>query len=311
MKSVSSDAVVELKTVGFALTTKCNFYCAHCITNSSPAINDSISLNDAYILIEQIAKESNNICFTGGECFLRLNDLYSCISKANQLKLNISIVTNGFWAKNEHRAREIICELKKLKVSGICVSLDKFHLPFTVLDNALLIAKLCKEHNINSLVRVCSTKNDSFADELINREKHSDINFQRIRVLRMGRATNLPLSDFNFISTLPEDCCTTVRSPIVLPNGMVQACCGPGVCFENHNPLNLGNWKEEKLSHILRKHKTHPIVMALHNFGPKYLFEMLESEFPNSKLPKRENYTGICELCVDLCNRIIFLKRQT
>ena len=95
MNPISKDPVVELKTVGLALTMQCNFECAHCITESSSKLRERISLENALALIEDIARESKNICFTGGESFLRRADLFECIAAAKNKGLLVSVVSNG------------------------------------------------------------------------------------------------------------------------------------------------------------------------------------------------------------------------
>ncbi len=302
MRSISKDPVVELKTVGLALTMQCNFECDHCITESTPNLRERISLNNSLSLIDEIALESKNICFTGGESFLRRRDLFECITAARNNGLVVSVVSNGYWAKNENTTIKNLEMLAKAGVSGICISLDRFHLAYVDSQNALRIARLSKEVGINHLIRVCATRNDPFADSLIEENRADGINFQRVRVLRMGRAKFLPFESFSVTEELPEGCCTTVRSPIVLPSGLVQACCGPGVEFEPSNPLNLGNWKEESLGAILRRARTSPLVMALHNKGPRYIANLLDINMEIIRSGKQKSYTGICELCTDICN---------
>jgi hypothetical protein len=72
--------------------------------------------------------------------------------------------------------------------------------------------------------------------------------------------------------------------------------------FNDTNPLNLGDWKKDKLGEILRRSRTSPFVMALHNFGPRKIVELLAEKGLNGYCEKRTSYTGICELCIDICN---------
>ena len=305
MRSIAVDPVVQLKTVGLALTLQCNFHCSHCITESSPQETDKMDI-DVKIVLEDSSLE--NICFTGGESLLCEEMLIDCISEARSKGLIVSLVTNGFWAKDEVSVKSILKKLSHSGVSGVCISLDQFHLPFVEFENAIRVARTASEFGINHLIRVCATKNDKFAEYLIDKNRFPEINFQRVRVLRMGRAKKLPNSCFNFTRELPEGCCTTVRSPIVLPNGLVQACCGPGINFKSRNPLNLGNWKEEELGTILRRSRTSPLVMFLYSLGPKLLYDSLMNYDVEASIKCRAKYSGICELCVDICNNTDILK---
>lgn len=302
MKQISNESVVRLRTVGLALTMQCNFECSHCITESGPKRVESIKSSEAFKLIDEIASESESICFTGGESLLKKNLLISCIKRARKNDLIPTLVTNGYWANEKETTKKIVKELSDAGLSGICISLDRFHLPFVGHDNAIRIAKISKEYGLNHVIRVCAILNDDFAEKLTGQNRLPFINYQKVRVVRLGRAMSLPPSWFKTASDLPGGCCSTVLSPIVLPNGTVQACCGPGVNFEETNPLNLGNWKHESLANILRRAKSSPFVMALNNKGPKGIVELAKKNGFEHLLRRRSEYTGICELCIDICN---------
>ena len=302
MKELATDPVLNFRTVGLAITLRCNYTCAHCINDSGPHQGDQIGLEEALNIIACISQESNNICFTGGESFLYRDMLFNCIRAAKEMGMIVSLVTNGFWATSRDVAKKTLVELEESGLTGICISMDRFHLPFGKAENALHAARLCGEMKLKHVVRVCSTASDDFADDFINPKKWPGINFQRVPVLRMGRAATLPVELFRTKREIPNQTCDTALAPIVLPNGKVQACCGPGVEFNDSNPLNLGNWREESLALILKRARRNPLVAALHNIGPKGIISLLDKVDSSAIAPRRNLYTGICELCVDMCN---------
>ncbi len=257
---------------------------------------------DALRLIESISRESHNICFTGGESLLYKNKLLRCMSSAKDQGLTVSLVSNGFWATTQEAARETLTELKASGLTGICISMDSFHLPFGNPEHALYTATLCREMGLNHVIRVCAAATDAFADAFVNVDKHPGVNFQRVPVLRMGRASTLPIEHFKTKQEIPDQSCDTALAPIVLPNGKVQACCGPGVEFNDANPLNLGDWREESLDVILKRARTNPLIAALHNIGPVGIISLLNGVDGSTKPIRRAEYTGVCELCVDMCN---------
>lgn len=302
MKRIADEAVVHLRTVGLALTMQCNFECSHCITESTPLTKESISETDALALVDEIAEEARNICFTGGESLLKKKLLLRCMERAKEHQLTISLVSNGYWATSDSSTRQVLKSLAEAGMAGICVSLDRFHLPFVPQENALRIAKLAGDFGVNNLIRICTVADDDFADNFIDRHRSQGINFQKVKVLRLGRARYLPAVCFKTSPELPDGCCSTVLSPIALPSGLVQACCGPGVHFAGENPLNLGNWKTERMRDILRKSRTSPYVMALHNLGPRNLHKMVMDSDSSFTPHNRSEYMGICELCIDMMN---------
>ena len=196
LTSARPEPVVRLRTVGLALTMQCNFECAHCITESSPRVRSALSDAEAERLIEDIPGNSAHICFTGGETTLKLEMLLRGIRQARSLGLIPTIVTNGYWARDEKRTMAMLDKLATAGLIGICVSLDRFHLEFTGPENALRIARMSRDYGFLHVVRMCYTKDDDFASQFIARYKDSGINFQSVRVLRLGRARTLPLDVF-------------------------------------------------------------------------------------------------------------------
>jgi organic radical activating enzyme len=298
----NSDPVIEVRTIGLALTLKCNFHCAHCITDAGLHHHDVINEADAFRLIEDISKHSKTICFTGGECILEKDLLLSCIKHSTEVGIVPTLVTNGHWAVNDDSTRRVLKELTSAGLKGICISMDRFHTPFADKQNAIRIAQHSLDFEISSVVRICIVKNDDFVKALGDEDKAKHIHFQKVRVTRLGRAKYLQSSLFWKTRSFPKGNCSTILAPIVLPDGKVQACCGPGVDFNEFNPLNVGDWKREDLGTILSKYEVDPLVMAISNFGPKFFTDLLKEHCAFEKLTKRKFYTGKCDLCIDICN---------
>jgi hypothetical protein len=297
------EPVVRLRTVGLALTMQCNFECVHCITESSPQVRSALSDGEAEQLIADIPAHSARICFTGGETTLKLDMLLRGIRQSRLLGLVPTIVTNGHWARTEKQTAQMLEKLVRAGLIGICVSLDRFHLEFTSSENALRISKMSAEVGLLHVVRMCYTKLDDFASDFMARHKDAGVNFQAVRVLRLGRARTLPVDVFESDPELPDHNCGTVISPLAMPDGLVQACCGPGIEFTRSNPLNLGNWREEPLADILRRGRANPFVMIMNNKGPMELVRQLQARgFDPLNGTRRATYSGICDLCIDLLN---------
>ena len=301
--ATETQPVIRLRTVGLALTMQCNFECAHCITESGPHVRSALTDAEAEQLIDEIPGSTANICFTGGEATLKIDMLLRGIRQARALGLIPTIVTNGYWARDEKHAATMLEKLAAAGLVGICVSLDRYHLEFAGPENALRIATMSASYGFLHVVRMCYARGDDFALDFIRQHKDSGVNFQAVRVLRLGRARTLPLNSFNSSPELPDRACDTVRSPLVLPDGLVQACCGPGIEFARDNPLNLGNWREEPLSSILRRGRANPYTMIMNNHGPMELVRQLRARgIDPLSGSRRTAYNGICELCIDLLN---------
>jgi hypothetical protein len=83
----------------------------------------------------------------------------------------------------------------------------------------------------------------------------------------------------------------------------VYACCGPSRSSRRSSPLVLGNVLGESLSAILDRGRRDPVLEALNRVGPYGVHQLLLRD-PRlaGALRQRPAYTGMCELCLDLCN---------
>jgi hypothetical protein len=82
--------------------------------------------------------------FTGGEPFLNFDLLRRAVEIATELEIpSLFVETNGFWGRNEQRAREMLRELKEAGLVGLLISVNPFFLeyvPFEATDTAIQVA---------------------------------------------------------------------------------------------------------------------------------------------------------------------------
>ena len=59
-------------SIGWAVTNLCNLRCVHCNMDSGDKLNDELSLEEAYKLLDELSKNKvQKITFFGGEPFIR------------------------------------------------------------------------------------------------------------------------------------------------------------------------------------------------------------------------------------------------
>ena len=125
-----------LRNVGLLLTYLCQASCAHCILRAGPDQHEEVSLEDARDWIRQIAAYSNGYVYvlslTGGEPFSNLKLLRAVVEFAAN-KLYISVVTNGFWATERDKAKQLLQSLPE--ICFLSISTDLYPEKFVLLDN--------------------------------------------------------------------------------------------------------------------------------------------------------------------------------
>lgn len=86
------------RSVGLLLTFRCTAACADCCFECSPERRESLPLERALDLVDQLAEIAGveSITFSGGECFLRHRDLVRILERARERGLRTKCVTNGY-----------------------------------------------------------------------------------------------------------------------------------------------------------------------------------------------------------------------
>jgi hypothetical protein len=96
--------------------------------------------------------------------------------------------------------------------------------------------------------------------------------------------------------------CDAAYSPLIEPDGNVFACCGPAHFCRRPSPLFLGNAKKEPLQTILSRGLNDPILKVISSLGPYGLYLLLKNHPIAAQFRARSEYSGFCELCLDITN---------
>src|SRR5215467_5147235 len=101
-----------VKQLSIMPTLRCTAACAHCGTHSSPKVRTKLDRSALFKAIEEAAEiKYAAVVFTGGEPLLEWDLTVAGIRHAAKLGLRTRIVSNGFWARTDDRAKSAICEL--------------------------------------------------------------------------------------------------------------------------------------------------------------------------------------------------------
>lgn len=238
------------------------------------------------------------IAITGGEPFCEFETTQAIASRARQLGLLVTVVTNAFWAESRQRAVEMI-----RAVHGICAiafSYDAYHEEFVRIERLEHAVMAAVELGIPYQIPVCteSTTSEEYVEVVERIKRFADA--QKIRTVltySAGRASAgvAPSAD---AAEPCDSACSVAAAPMIFPNGRVMGCIGPLANLQYHHPLELGNLREERVQSILDRAETNAILHALRVWGPRKILEESTTAGETLWLPTRFVKGSVCDACL-------------
>lgn len=283
--------------VSFHITERCNLQCKHCMVSAGSAGEDMVLADLRQWLDEAAAIDRvGSVCMTGGEPFLVYDTLQGAIAYATSLGLRAAVVTNGYWASSMERAVQVLEGLSPL--SSLTISFDRFHRQFIPVETIKTAISAAQEVGIDTRVRVCYVAHEQSevaeAKRLLG-DILDNVRLETQATHPYGRAAS-ELSEEQFYSFTYDDLCVNASRHLIMPDGQVYACCGPSVVLGHHNPLWLGNAKEQSLTFILEEAQYNVPLQIIRTKGPYYLWSLVREDGDL----QRYDTTNICTLCISL-----------
>ncbi|WP_020493917.1 radical SAM protein [Verrucomicrobium sp. 3C] len=288
------------KSVGLMYTRRCPLACGHCVTRSSPRAEGKMDPKDAARYIQEAARVSPNLCFTGGEPLLYAEEIQELVALAADMGLQVSLVTGCGWAKQAERIEPVLEGLVDAGLGHLVISWDSFHEAFVRRETAVRVARSAANLGLRPRIRSVFRSGDSAEARAgcFSEFAPFALAHEAVEVLPVGRAASLPEESFGWSSGPPAGFCPSVVLPVVGWDGRVYACCGPSLDSETGSPLILGNALEEPLDRILARGRSDLVLHAIHAIGPRAMAKLIEEEveFPSQR------FAGICQACLALTN---------
>lgn len=295
-----------LSNVGLMLTYKCSIACPHCIVEAGPHRKEEVQYERAAAWIEQASTYRDGhikgLALTGGEPFYNLENLTRVSSYGERLGLAVSVVTNAFWAASRDEALSVLSRVPAIQAFSF--STDVYHqrsIPLDYIENAVWAAgEMGRQYN----VAVCTDNEDDQQYRRILEKLESTIGADRIRLsitFPAGRARKTA-RHLNYHAA-PEPtvaACSMASSPVIFPDGRVNACIGPLLTLPAAHPLFLGNIEQESLADILDRAELNPILHAIRAWGPHKLVSLLRQHGHEGLLPREYISNCICDPCYKL-----------
>ncbi|MBE0429696.1 MAG: radical SAM protein [Thermoleophilia bacterium] len=285
------------------LTYKCNASCGHCFLSCGPSRDGVIPIEDTrkYIAGAGSAGYISHFFIEGGEPFLYPGLLAATVAEIKAAGYWLGLLTNGFWAVSDSRAREMLEPLAAAGLDYVGISTDTWHESFVPPELAERAALAAQETGIETDLMVCSAGSGDAHEApaagpghkpVIDRLRRQGLEAYSSPVICRGRAA---ASRECSIRAHPweklKKCGSTFggKSRIHLgPGGQIHLCQG----------LLLGSdARSRPLPEIFEafKVKNHPVCRALDRGGPAALARLAAGY---GFVPE-DAYADGCQLCFE------------
>lgn len=147
--------------INWNITRECNLRCKHCYYDAGAQLEDELSTEESFALIDEIANvfgDKANVTFGGGEPLMR-RDIFDLISYGKKRGLHLVLASNGTLLNEEVAAR-----LKESGIEEVIIPIDgtqKTHDSIRgegVFEKAVKGARACKEAGLSLVIDPCIMK---------------------------------------------------------------------------------------------------------------------------------------------------------
>ncbi|MGW0601892.1 radical SAM/SPASM domain-containing protein [Streptomyces sp. NPDC002776] len=297
-----ADYPLAFNALIFETTYFCNAKCTHCYTSCGPdSPRTRLSVADVTRVIDETADLPNvarRCHFAGGEATIYWRELMAMLHHSARHGFINTLTTNGFWGSSPERAQRKMADLADAAVHTVELSADAMHQDFikpAVLGN---IIQAGRDHNIDIVLRVCTTRDNRISDvlPLIDPTLQNDLVILAEPAIGTGRAaTEVPEAKRWQIPGLPLGACADVLNLVVTPDGGVFPCCsGSELC----PTLTLGNIHDQSLTAMMQNSRSNVLLRTLVHAGPSYFAQLMADSPLAERL--RPAYGSYCELCTQI-----------
>ncbi|WP_306358352.1 MULTISPECIES: radical SAM protein [unclassified Nocardia] len=297
---------MRYNTLAVHVTNRCPLTCAHCITDSSPRARGDLYWDQVDAAVSSAAPYVDGVCVTGGEPMLLPELALATIRLTRALGLRSSMVTSGYWARDDERTRETIAQLIGAGLDKLAVSFDQYHLvqPTAPYIGEVTLTRLLSAANATDLemvVQYCGPPDHDAYTVAREAAERFGARFEPADVLPFGRGIQLARKRGATIDEVPETACGVVGRPVLTPEGDLYTCCGPARGAPADSPLRLRMRQPGDVGDALAVAARDPIINALYVRGPRELFDMLSADARDRISPKLLN-ASMCALCRAITN---------
>lgn len=287
---------MKYQTLGVIMHDTCNAECKICSLSCSPKSKNSLNIDRLKDFIMSCKNTSIvQVSFTGGEPFLRYEELKELIKFTVSQGFYCNVVTNAFWAYDENQATNIISELKAIGLSSINFSVDNFHIEYISKQAVFNAIKACKAYDLPVVVAMCKLKNErlgNLIDELD--ADYPSLNILINSCLPAGRSKQTIERERFALSPLANNLkCPYGGIVTIHPTGKIYPCCGHEVFA---TCLEIGDYEHLLYPDAIKKIRNNSILYILRNYGLGPFVQW----FPDIACRGESEFASPCEICSNL-----------
>ena len=141
----------NLNKIEFVITYACTGRCKHCSEGNHTVCGEHIDPLIAADAVRKIASEYNikTVMTFGGEPLLYADAVCEIMNAAKELTIpKRQVITNGYFAKNADKIREVAVRLAACGVNDLLLSVDAFHQETIPLETVRVFATEAKKNGI-------------------------------------------------------------------------------------------------------------------------------------------------------------------
>ena len=301
-----------VKNFTFSLTDRCSASCDICCFSCSPSRKNVLDKEVIKNYINQMAEiqsgtdETKTVSFTGGEAFVCYDTLKECMAYAKNLGLNSSVVTNGFWAKDESKTRKIFQELTNAGLTGMALSADIYHQKYVPIQCIKNILRVSKEFNVKIQIRIMKLKDDDSFHQTIEKLRPEIYGFQinTNPFYPVGNAAKLFPAD-KFIRNYKSETaiCPFDKSIVAMFNGDILMCCSQFCYFLPI--LKIGKFGKTSIKKAVENISDNDFIYVMFSRGLGWYAKLAK----NINFPVEDYYCAPCHLCYELFSNEEFIKQ--
>ena len=287
---------MKYNCVCFTLHRACNAECEMCCSSSSPKSKEKLQLDKVIKFIQSTKEieEIEEVGITGGEPFLNFPALKEITYTSSLMGKKVSIMTNGYWAKDYETAYSMLSELKRRGLTSLGTSCDSFHQKYIPIENIKNLLRAANELKIPVGINLIYENNNSMG-KLINEIQDEFIQQKLIpfQWMPVGRAKEyLDEKDIKKYK-IPEILyCNNFSTFNIDYNKKIYPCCSPYVFSTD---LEVGEYDNITCKEALLKLKNNRILSMLREKGFHYFLDLIRKNNINIDIP--EFIESNCELC--------------
>ncbi|HWT29799.1 MAG TPA: radical SAM protein [Propylenella sp.] len=276
---------------------RCNFACAHCLVNSSPARRERMSLDQALGLVAAAAQAEFRVVYlTGGEVFLYFRDMVALVDAISRLGMASVVETNASWAIDDRRTRERLSALLGVGLGCVAVSIDLYHLAYGSIETVLRVARIARELRLPCRIMVIASPDAEADEQIVGRLRREGLDYVYDTLMAIGRGGDVPLSGH----LVQRGKCDSI-GVTVMPDGEAAACSGAFTDERpwRNSPLYVGPLFGADAAERLAAVRKDPIVAAIDEHGHMLLEGALPEPLKSEAKPESA-CSGLCDYCHQL-----------